>query len=67
MHDMRKSKRFFRLMKKLFLTILFTLVLSGGATSDEKQTYILNNLQVILLPVIVTIKLQVKAFQEEEN
>jgi hypothetical protein len=32
-------------MKKLFLTILFTLVLSGGATSDEKQTYVLNNLQ----------------------
>ena len=32
-------------MKKLLLTILFTLVLSGGAIADEKQTYILNNLQ----------------------
>ena len=33
------------MIKKLLLTILFTLVLSGGATSDEKQTYVLNNLQ----------------------
>ena len=32
-------------MKKLFLTILFSLVLSGGSFADEKQTYVLNNLQ----------------------
>ena len=32
-------------MKKLLLTILFTLAMSGGASADEKQTYVLNNLQ----------------------
>ena len=32
-------------MKKILLTIFFTLVLSGGASADEKQTYVLNNLQ----------------------
>ena len=33
------------MINRFLLTILFTLVLSGGATSDEKQTYVLNNLQ----------------------
>ena len=32
-------------MKKLLLTILFTFVISGASGADEKQTYVLNNLQ----------------------
>ena len=32
-------------MREILFTLFFTLVLSGGATSDEKQTYVLNNLQ----------------------
>jgi len=32
-------------MKRLILTILFTMVQSGSVIADEKQTYVLNNLQ----------------------
>ena len=32
-------------MKKFLLTIIFTLVIIGASSADEKQTYVLNNLQ----------------------
>ena len=32
-------------MKKHFFSILFVIILGGSASSNEKQTYILNNLQ----------------------